>query len=178
MPRSLVRPACPDEDRVGHVAERLVHRDDDRADDAGGKSHIVEAEPHMRPGEVGGRRRKDEAHGKPGHKRKRNARHRREVGGKQDLGKNRRKVAAEERRIEMRTKGLAAEPRVERNARDGRPDIEKVLAEQPEAEHQKESRDGRARHLRAGAPIDEGPGKRKEPCTCTPRRFRRPRNSR
>ena len=55
----------------------------------------------------------------------------------------------------MRTKGLAAEARVERNARDDRPDIEKVLAEQAEAEHEKESRDGRARHLRAGAPVDE-----------------------
>jgi hypothetical protein len=63
----------------------------------------------------------------------------------------------------MRTKGLAAEARVERDARDDRPDIEKVLAEQAEAEHEKESRDRRARHLRAGAPIDEHPGKRQQP---------------
>ena len=99
--------------------------------------------------------------------RERDADHRREVGGEQDLGKNRRERAAEERRIEMRTEGLAAEPRVERNARDDRPDIEKVLAEQAKAEHEKESRDGRARHLRAGAPVDERPGKRQQPCAHT-----------
>ena len=121
----------------------------------------------MRPGEVRGRGRKNEADRKAGRESERDADHSREVGGEQDLRKNRRERAAEERRVEMRTEGLAAEPRVERNARDDRPDIEKVLAEQAEAEHEKESRDGRARHFRAGAPIDERPCKRQQPCAHT-----------
>ena len=121
----------------------------------------------MRPGEVRGRGRKNEADRKAGRESERDADHSREVGGEQDLRKNRRERAAEERRVEMRTEGLAAEPRVERNARDDRPDIEKVLAEQAEAEHEKESRDGRARHLRPCAPVDEGRCKSQEPCAHT-----------
>ena len=75
-----VRPVRPDEDGVGHVAERLVHRDDDRADDACRKPHIVKAEAHMRPKEVGRRGWKDEADPNAGRKRERNADNWREVG--------------------------------------------------------------------------------------------------
>jgi hypothetical protein len=129
---NTVRALRPDEDGVGHVAERLIHRDDDRADNARREPHIVEAEAHVRTGEVGSCGRKNEADCKPRRESERDTDRRGEVRGEQDLGKNRRERAAEERRIDVRTKGLAAEPRVERNARDDWPDIEKVLAEQPE----------------------------------------------
>ena len=67
----------------------------------------------------------------------------------------------------MRTERLAAEASVERDACDDRPDIEKVLAEQAEAQHEKESRDRCARHLRARAPVDKRPGKRQQACAHT-----------
>jgi hypothetical protein len=91
----------------------------------------------MRPGQMRGRGRKNEADRKPGRERKRDADHGREGGGEQDLRKNRGERAAEERCIEVRMKGLAAEPGVERNACNDWPDIEKVLAEQAEAQHEK-----------------------------------------
>jgi hypothetical protein len=58
---------------------------------------------------------------------------------------------------------LAAEARVKRNAREDRPDIENVFAEQAEAEHKKKSGDRRARHLRARPPINERGCKGQQP---------------
>ena len=56
---------------------------------------------------------------------------------------------------------LAAKAGVEGDARDDRPDVEQVLAEQAEAEHEEQAGDGRAGHLRPGAPIDERRGERR-----------------
>ncbi len=105
---------CPDEDRVGHVAERLVHRDDDRADNVRRESHI-EAEVNAR------RKRRAAAGGgmKPTASPVASARGALTIGARsveKGFGKKRREGVAKERRIEMHAERLAAEPRVERDA--------------------------------------------------------------
>ena len=57
---------------------------------------------------------------------------------------------------------LAAEPRVEPDAGDDRPDVEQILAEQPEPEDEEQAGDRRAGHLRLRAVIDEARAQRQK----------------
>ena len=57
---------------------------------------------------------------------------------------------------------LAPEPRVQPDAEDDRPDVEQVLAEQAEAEHEEQARDGGAGDLRLRDAIDEARAQRQQ----------------
>ncbi len=148
----------PDHHRIRNEPVRLVHGDDQRAHDAGGEAHVVQAEAHVRPEQLRRRRGQDEADDEARDHRQRHPELDRQRGAEQDLGKDRGERGAEERGVDVGGERLAPESRVQEDAEDDRPDVEQVLAEQAEPQHQEQAGDRRAGDLGRRDAVDQAGG--------------------
>ena len=81
----------------------------------------------------------------------------------QDLGKDRRERGAEKSGIDMRGERLPPESGIEINAKNDRPHVDEVLAEEAKSQHQEQRRHRGAGDPGAGPVVDEGRGERQQP---------------
>ncbi len=79
----------------------------------------------------------------------------RKTGAEQDLRDDGRERQAEERGVDMGGERLLPEPGVQEYSEHDRPDVEQVLAEQREPEHEKQARHRGTRHPRSGLVINQ-----------------------
>src|SRR5512139_323973 len=105
--------------------------------------------------ELRGGGRKDETDHQAGRHRERQADSEREARTEEDFGEYGRECDSEEGRVDMHGERLTLEAAVEPDADHNAPYVQKVLAEQREAEHEEQTRHRRARHLRADPVVDK-----------------------
>ena len=152
----------PDHDRVRNEPVGLVRGDDERAHDAGGEAHVVEAVAHVRLEELCGGRDQDEADGEACADGEGDAKLDGQRRAEQDFREDGGQCSAEERGVDMARKRLPLESREKEDAEDDRPDVEQILAEEAKAQDKEQAGHRRTRDLRLRHVIDDTGAQRQQ----------------